>query len=79
MLVNDNHWLTTSGLGAAGVVFSCIQPLLLPVCSLYFVAVYLIESHQHMYVWAREYESGGRMWSQVQHKSCACMQVCPAC
>lgn len=48
------------------MVFSCIQPLLLPVCCLYFVVVYLVEVHQHMYVWGRDYESGGRMWSQVR-------------
>ncbi|KAG2430435.1 hypothetical protein HXX76_009959 [Chlamydomonas incerta] len=47
------------------LVFSCVNPLVLPAAAAHFALAGLLERHAHCYVWAREYESGGRMWSQV--------------
>ena len=42
-----------------------MNPLVLPAAAAHFLLSGLLERHSHCYVWAREYESGGRMWSQV--------------
>ncbi|KAG2431317.1 hypothetical protein HYH02_013447 [Chlamydomonas schloesseri] len=47
------------------LVFSCVNPLVLPAAAAHFALAGLLERYAHCYVWAREYESGGRMWSQV--------------
>eukprot|EP00198_Chlamydomonas_reinhardtii_P013816 XP_001703153.1 MaoC-like dehydratase [Chlamydomonas reinhardtii] len=43
----------------------CVNPLVLPAAAAHFLLSGLLERHSHCYVWAREYESGGRMWSQL--------------
>ncbi len=43
-----------------------VNPLILPACVAYFAVVWLLERHQHCYVWSRAYDSGGKLWSQVR-------------
>ncbi|KXZ43993.1 hypothetical protein GPECTOR_75g716 [Gonium pectorale] len=47
------------------LVFCPVNPLVLPACLLYFGLAGLLERYQLAYVWRREYESGGQLWSQV--------------
>lgn len=50
----------------AGLAFCVVNPLILPACVAYFAVVWVLERHQHCYVWSRAYDSGGKLWSQVR-------------
>lgn len=46
-------------------VFCILNPLIAPACMVYFGVVCILERYQHVYIWKRRYESGGRFWKQV--------------
>eukprot|EP01025_Chloroclados_australasicus_P044560 TRINITY_DN4839_c0_g1_i1.p1 TRINITY_DN4839_c0_g1~~TRINITY_DN4839_c0_g1_i1.p1 ORF type:complete len:864 (-),score=85.35 TRINITY_DN4839_c0_g1_i1:389-2929(-) len=48
-----------------GLCFCVVQPLITPVCLLYFVIVGLITRYQLLYMKGEKYQSGGLMWSVV--------------
>ncbi|KIZ05265.1 Uncharacterized protein RSN1 [Monoraphidium neglectum] len=48
-----------------GIVFSCIQPLILVSMLIFFAMSLLVEKYNFVYVFRRRFESGGRMWRQV--------------
>lgn len=50
-----------------GLIFSCINPLVLVAAFVYFVVANTEQRYQWLYVYRRWYESGGRMWKQVRH------------
>jgi hypothetical protein len=47
------------------LVFSCIQPLVVVAGLIFFATSLLVEKYNLVYVFRREFESGGRMWRQV--------------
>eukprot|EP01025_Chloroclados_australasicus_P018159 TRINITY_DN1940_c0_g1_i1.p1 TRINITY_DN1940_c0_g1~~TRINITY_DN1940_c0_g1_i1.p1 ORF type:complete len:953 (-),score=103.81 TRINITY_DN1940_c0_g1_i1:1934-4792(-) len=45
-----------------GLCFCCVQPLIAPICLLYFVSATIISRYQLVYVYREKFQSGGRMW-----------------
>lgn len=48
-----------------GLGYAATAPLVLPMCLLYFVTTYCVWRYSVLYVYERQYESGGRMWTVV--------------
>jgi hypothetical protein len=54
----------------------CItSPLILPFGLLYFVGLWGVWRYQALYVYQRQYESGGRFWPLVAHKVVGCQLI----
>lgn len=51
------------------VTYSCITPLIMPFCVLFFAAAYLMYKYQLLYVYINDYQSGGFMWYAVFNRS----------
>ena len=50
-------------------VYSCITPLMMPFCALFFAFAYLMYKYQLLYVYINDYQSGGYMWYAVFNRS----------
>ncbi|KAK9806417.1 hypothetical protein WJX73_004348 [Symbiochloris irregularis] len=48
-----------------GLTFSCINPLLPPMCIIYFFIALLTEKYNMLYIERPRYQSGGQMWRQI--------------
>eukprot|EP00198_Chlamydomonas_reinhardtii_P012975 XP_001702312.1 ERD4-related membrane protein [Chlamydomonas reinhardtii] len=48
-----------------GIVFSCMNPIVCLAAWTYFLATYLGERYNNIYVYRRQYESAGRLWGTV--------------
>ncbi|KAI3425049.1 hypothetical protein D9Q98_008427 [Chlorella vulgaris] len=54
----------------------CItSPLILPFGLLYFAGLWAVWRYQALYVYQRQYESGGQFWPLVAHKVVACQLI----
>jgi uncharacterized membrane protein YgcG len=51
------------------MAYSCIAPLLMPVCSLFYVLAYLMYKYQLLYVYINQHQSGGNLWYSVFNMS----------
>jgi len=48
-----------------GIVYSCINPVIMAVLFIYYSTTILSERYTNLYVFKRRYESGGRLWSHM--------------
>ncbi|KAG2435993.1 hypothetical protein HYH02_011706 [Chlamydomonas schloesseri] len=48
-----------------GIVFSCMNPIVCLAAWTYFLATWLGEKYNNIYVYRRQYESAGRLWGTV--------------
>ncbi|PSC69350.1 ERD4-related membrane [Micractinium conductrix] len=51
------------------------SPLILPFGLLYFLGLWAVWRYQALYVYQRQYESGGQFWPLVAHKVVACQLI----
>lgn len=55
------------------VAYSCIAPLLMPFCCMFFGFAYLMYKYQLLYVYINDYQAGGFMWYAVFDRSMAAL------
>lgn len=55
-------------------VYSCITPLIMPFCSVFFAGAYTMYKYQLLYVYINENQSGGYMWYAVFSRSMIVLQ-----
>ncbi|CAK0785988.1 hypothetical protein CVIRNUC_009201 [Coccomyxa viridis] len=48
-----------------GLVFCIMNPIITPVCLIYFMIITVTEKYNLLYVYTFEYQSGGQLWPQV--------------
>eukprot|EP00210_Caulerpa_lentillifera_P000603 g584.t1 len=48
-----------------GLAFSVVNPIVLPVTLLYFIAMKITWTYNMVYIYSEEYQSGGRLWEYV--------------
>jgi hypothetical protein len=60
------------------VTYSCITPLLMPLCSVFFAFVYIMYKYQLLYVYINEDQSGGYMWYAVFNRSLVALEFAVA-
>ncbi|CAL5228475.1 g11617 [Coccomyxa viridis] len=48
-----------------GLVFCVMNPIITPVCLIYFLITTVTEKYNLLYVYTFEYQSGGQLWPQV--------------
>jgi hypothetical protein len=60
------------------MTYSCIAPLLMPVCAGFFGLAYLMYKYQLLYVYINAHQSGGQLWYAVFNMSLLslCCAVC---
>ena len=51
------------------LAYCIISPIILPFGLLYFLGLWMVWRYQQLYVYQRQYESGGQMWPPVAHKA----------
>ncbi|EFJ43788.1 ERD4-related membrane protein [Volvox carteri f. nagariensis] len=51
-----------------GLTFSCINPIVCPAALAYFLVNFLGETYNNVYVYRRQYESGGMLWKTVYNQ-----------
>lgn len=51
------------------ITYSCIAPLLLPFCLLFFVFAYIMYKYQLLFVYINDHQSGGYMWYALFDRS----------
>ncbi|KAG2494802.1 hypothetical protein HYH03_007045 [Edaphochlamys debaryana] len=64
---------TTTGVSAVdhmmalflGLVMSCMNPIVCPAALAYFIAGYVGETYNNIYVYRRQYDGAGRLWSTI--------------
>jgi len=54
------------------LAYAVISPLILPFGLLYFILLWPVWRYQMLYVYQRQYESGGQFWPFVAHKVVGC-------
>jgi len=52
--------------------YAVVSPLILPFGLLYFILLWAVWRYQMLYVYQRQYESGGQFWPLVAHKVVGC-------
>jgi Calcium-dependent channel, 7TM region, putative phosphate len=57
------------------LAYAIVAPLILPFGLLYFVFLWPVWRYQVLYVYQRQYESGGQMWPLVAHKMVGCLHL----
>uniref|UniRef100_A0A1D2A6U9 ERD4-related membrane protein n=1 Tax=Auxenochlorella protothecoides TaxID=3075 RepID=A0A1D2A6U9_AUXPR len=55
--------------------YAVVSPLILPFGLIYFVLLWPIWRYQMLYVYLRQYESGGQFWPYVAHKLVWCQML----
>ena len=60
------------------MTYSCIAPLLMPICAVYFGLAYLMYKYQLLFVYINAQQSGGQLWYAVFNMSLLslCCAVC---
>jgi len=58
------------------LAYTVVSPLILPFGLLYFVFLWAVWRYQMLYVYQRQYESGGQFWPLVAHKVVGCLLLC---
>lgn len=48
-----------------GLVFSVVNPIILPVTLIYFMTMKLIWTYNMIYIYSEEYQSGGKVWEHI--------------
>ena len=56
--------------------YALVSPIILPFGVLYFILLWAVWRYQMLYVYQRQYESGGQFWPLVAHRVVACMFIC---
>ncbi len=51
------------------VTYSCIAPLIMPLCTVFFIFAYVMYKFQLLFVYINDYQSGGFMWYAVFTRS----------
>ena len=51
------------------MAYSCIAPLLVPFCLIFYGFSYMMYKYQLLYIWVNRYQSGGALWYEVFNKS----------
>ncbi len=54
------------------MAYAVVSPLIVPLGLLYYVLLLPVWRYQQLYVYQRQYESGGQFWPWVAHKVVAC-------
>lgn len=54
------------------LAYALVAPLVLPFGLVYFALLWAVWRYQSLYVYQRQYESGGQMWPYAAHKVVAC-------
>jgi hypothetical protein len=57
------------------MAYAAVSPLILPFGLLYFILLWPVWRYQMLYVYQRQYESGGQMWPFVAHKVVSCAHI----
>lgn len=55
------------------LAYAVVSPLILPFGLLYFIFLWAVWRYQMLYVYQRQYESGGQFWPLVAHKVVGCL------
>lgn len=58
------------------LAYAVVSPLILPFGLLYFAFLWAVWRYQVLYVYQRQYESGGEFWPLVAHKVVGCAFIC---
>ena len=58
------------------LAYCVVSPLILPFGVLYFVFLWAVWRYQMLYVYQRQYESGGQFWPLVAHRVVGCLFIC---
>lgn len=58
------------------LAYCVVSPLILPFGLLYFVLLWAVWRYQMLYVYQRQYESGGQFWPLVAHRVVGCLFIC---
>lgn len=58
------------------MAYAVVSPLILPFGLLYFMLLWAVWRYQMLYVYQRQYESGGQFWPFVAHKVVGCALIC---
>ena len=58
------------------LAYCVVSPLILPFGLLYFVFLWAVWRYQMLYVYQRQYESGGQFWPLVAHRVVGCLFIC---
>jgi hypothetical protein len=58
------------------LAYAVVSPLILPFGLIYFIFLWAVWRYQMLYVYQRQYESGGQFWPLVAHKVVGCLLLC---
>jgi hypothetical protein len=58
------------------LAYCVVSPLILPFGLLYFIFLWAVWRYQMLYVYQRQYESGGQFWPLVAHRVVGCLFIC---
>lgn len=58
------------------MAYCVVSPLILPFGLLYFLLLWAVWRYQMLYIYQRQYESGGQFWPLVAHRIIGCLFIC---